>query len=32
MMLGREITLPVDIMYGNPESDKEIPNSKYVHD
>ena len=32
MMLGREITLPVDIMYGNPESDKEIPNSQYVHD
>ena len=31
MMLGREITLPVD-MQGNPESNKDIPNSQYVHD
>jgi hypothetical protein len=31
-MLGREIPLPVDIMYGNPESNKEIPSSQYVHD
>jgi hypothetical protein len=29
-MLGREIPLPVDIMYGNPESNKEIPSSQYV--
>jgi hypothetical protein len=32
MMLGREATLPVDIMYGNHESNKEIPNSQYAHD
>ena len=32
MMLGREITLPVDIIYGNSESNKEIPSSQYVHD
>lgn len=32
MMLGREITLPVDIIYGTPEKDKEVPSSQYAYD
>ena len=32
MMLGREITLPVDILYGTPEKDNEVPSSQYVQD
>lgn len=32
MMFGREITLPVDILYGTQKKDKEFPSSQYVFD
>ncbi|XP_060085241.1 uncharacterized protein LOC132564610 [Ylistrum balloti] len=32
MMFGREITLPVDLMFGGPESDSPVLKSSYAHD
>lgn len=32
MMLGREITLPIDIMYGLPEKEHQISSTEYAND